>query len=205
MNGHPIVFTIGHSTRILNHIVEMLRENGITAVADVRSSPYSRQNPEFAQHALQLGLTEAGLAYVFLGRELGGRPTAANAYVDGQVSYEYLAATDLFRSGIDRVVSASQQRTLALMCSEKDPLQCHRALLIAPELESRGIEVRHVLESGSVESNDDAMTRLLAKLGESELRFFESREEVIARARKTQSKRVAFVDPSERASSVVRT
>ncbi len=195
------IYTIGHSDRTFEAFLGLLHERSVTGLADVRSSPYSRHNPQFAQHVLRNRLRDAGIAYVFLGAELGGRPASSWTYVDGQVSYDRLRTTPSFAAGIERLVIGTQSLTLAVMCSEADPLRCHRSLAIAPALEGEGIPVWHILGPGSVESDEDAMNRLIAELRQSDLRLFESREEVISRARSIQSKRVAFVDPRMRPAS----
>jgi uncharacterized protein (DUF488 family) len=195
------IYTIGHSDRSFEAFLGLLNEHGVTGLADVRSSPYSRHNPEFAQHMLRDRLREAGVAYVFLGAELGGRPASSWTYVDGQVSYDRLRATPSFASGIDRLAVGMETLTLAIMCSEADPLKCHRSLAIAPALEGEGIPVCHILGPGSIESDEAAMNRLIMELRQSDLRLFESREEVISRARSIQAKRVAFVDPRMRSPS----
>src|SRR6266850_168879 len=109
------IYTIGHSTHEAGRLVELLRQHGITAIADVRSRPYSRVNPQFNRESLARTLKDAGISYVFLGKELGARPDDRSSYIDGRVSYERLAASALFRDGIDRVMDGADKFHVALM------------------------------------------------------------------------------------------
>ena len=97
------LFTIGHSTQAAERFIMLLNKHGITAVADVRSTPYSRMNPQYNREDLRTALNDAGISYVFLGKELGARSENKACYHDGKVQYGLLAQTDLFRHGVDRV------------------------------------------------------------------------------------------------------
>ena len=189
------VFTIGHSNHSKEAFLALLRKHCVDEVVDVRSSPSSRYVPQFNHDILDRALDEAGIGYVFLGRELGGRPKDRSCYdADGRVNYHRLANTDLFDDGISWIVRAADQRRIALMCTEKEPLDCHRALLIAKALEERGVAVEHVLADGNVERQDTTMNRLmdifkLPHNGD----MFRSRQEVIADAVTRRAKKVAYV------------
>ncbi len=190
------VYTIGHSNQSPDAFLTLLMKHSIDEVVDVRSSPASRYYPQFNHGVLSDALERAGIDYVFLGGELGGRPADRSCYdEDGRVSYVRLADTDLFDDGIGRVVRAADERRVAVMCSEKDPQDCHRALLIARALEERGVAVEHILADGSVEKHDDTVNRLLDRFklprnGD----MFRSRDDVVAEALARQAERVAFVD-----------
>jgi uncharacterized protein (DUF488 family) len=190
----PAVYTIGHSTHALEHFVELLQGHGVTEVADVRSSPYSRFTPQFNREGLERKLHACGIRYVFLGRELGGRSDDPSCYENGQVQYSRLASTDLFRQGLERVKSDAGEYCIALMCAEKDPLECHRTLLVAPALEEQGFEVMHILSDGELWSNAHAMEKLLEVWRLQQPDMFRSRAELIADALKLQAKKVAYVD-----------
>ncbi|HUX11470.1 MAG TPA: DUF488 domain-containing protein [Spirochaetia bacterium] len=196
------VFTIGHSNHPVTRFVELLRCNGVQVVADVRSTPRSMFNPQYDQKSLAQSLIGQGIKYVFLGRELGGRPKDANCYENGRVQYARVALTPLFRSGISRLVRGSNEYIVAIMCSEKEPLECHRALLIAPALVELGIRVKHILANGQTETYEDAMERLVVLTGTPEEDMFRSRVDVVAESIKRQSARIAFVDKSLATDSV---
>jgi uncharacterized protein (DUF488 family) len=171
----------------------VLETHRVTAVADVRSAPYSRFNPGFNREGLKRELKKHGISYVFLGRELGGRPTDPASYEDGRASYSRMAQSEPFKEGLERVISGSAKHRIALMCSEGDPLNCHRMLLVARALTERGVSVLHIDRRGELEAQADAETRLVQTcgLGDSLLR---NREELVAEAYAVQSKRVAYAE-----------
>ena len=189
------VFTIGHSNHSPDTFISLLAGHDVGEVADVRSSPYSRYSSHFNRETLSGMLEMAGIGYVFLGAELGGRPPDRSCYdADGRVLYDRLAETDLFDDGIRRLIRGADERRIALMCSEKEPLDCHRTLLIARALAERGVEVQHILADGSLESHEAAMDRLMDTFrlphhGD----LFRSRSEVIADAVGRQARKVAYV------------
>ncbi len=154
------IFTIGHSTHPVDAFVDLLRRHGVTALADVRSAPYSRFNPQFNREALEQALDANGIKYVFLGRELGARPVDPGLYKDGEVQYDRIARSELFQAGIERVVRGAGEYVIAVMCAEKEPGECHRGLLVAPALVGRGLEVRHILADGTIEAHEAVMKRL---------------------------------------------
>ncbi len=159
------IYTIGHSTHEIENWISLLKRHRIEAVADVRSVPYSRWQPQFNRESLIDSLKTHGIAYVFLGKELGARTDDPECYEDGRVKYRLLAKTKLFKEGIERVRSGSRHRNIVLMCAEKDPLDCHRTILVARELVRAGSNVAHILPDGKVESHGAVMKRLLGQVG----------------------------------------
>lgn len=164
------------------------------AVADVRSAPYSRFNPQFNRAVLEKDLPAHGIKYVFLGRELGARSDDSSCYENGRVQYARLARTEVFHSGIERVVRGTSDYRIALMCAEKEPLECHRTLLVARALVDQGIVVGHILADGRIESHAATMERLLDVVGLPHHDLFRSRNELIDEALKRQEEKVAYVD-----------
>jgi uncharacterized protein (DUF488 family) len=187
-----VVYTVGHSTHTMEKFLELLKLHQITALGDVRSSPYSRFNPQFNREVLQAALRKSGIAYVFLGRELGARTDDESCYVDGKVQYDLLAQTQPFQDGLTRVVSGSQTYRIALMCAEKDPLTCHRTILVCRHLVERGVTVQHILEDGQIESHDEALARLLAEEGLVPVDLFQTREEIILDAYAQRGQQIAY-------------
>ena len=175
-----IVLTIGHSNHPLDDFVKLLRKHDITAVADVRSAPYSRHNPQFNRELLGKALKTNGVEYIFLGRELGARSDDYSCYEDGRIQYARLARTDLFCGGIERVISSTRDYRVALMCAEREPLECHRTLLVACALAERGIVIEHILPDGRLEPHEATLERLLDAANQEDL--FLSREERLAEA-----------------------
>lgn len=201
----PIVHTIGHSTHSAETFLALLEAHEINAVADVRSAPYSRFQPHFNRESLGRLLREHGIHYVFLGDALGGRSRSAADYENGRVVYARLAKSAGFQAGVDRLVAGTARYRISLLCAEKEPLECHRTLLVAPEVERRGCPVAHIHGDGGIESHDQAMARLLAIHGIQGDSLFNTREELIRQACDLQEKRVAFVDPQLRAPEAART
>jgi uncharacterized protein (DUF488 family) len=188
------LYTIGHSNHSIESFISLLQRHGVTALGDVRSHPYSRFVQQFSQEPLKSALAAAGIAYVFLGKELGARSMNAACYKQGRVQYDLLAKEPLFMEGIERLNQGMVRYQIALMCAEKDPIECHRALLVARKLFEAGISVNHILADGSLESHENMESRLLAvcKLPEGDM--FKSREEFISDAYAIQGERVAYQD-----------
>jgi uncharacterized protein (DUF488 family) len=182
------LFTFGHSNLEAEALVRLLLGAGVTAVADVRSSPYSRRLPQFNRQALEATLRTNGIAYVFLGAELGGRPSSPDLYAaEGWADYERVRQTEAFQSGIDRVVRGLDRFTVALMCGEEDPLDCHRGLMITPVLKEMGLPPMHLRRGGRVETTGQMEERLQNETGLGGL-FAES----LAEAYRVMNRRKAY-------------
>jgi uncharacterized protein (DUF488 family) len=191
---HKLILTVGHSTHSFDALVKLLKRHEVTALADVRSAPFSRFNPQFNKDALERDLKLCGIKYVFLGRELGARSNDPSCYENGRVQYARLARTDQFKKGIERVMRGAQEHRIALMCAEREPLECHRTLLVARALDELGVSVAHILGDGGLETHRAALERLLDVTGLPREDLFRSREELISQALTRQEEKVAFVD-----------
>ena len=190
------IFTIGHSTHSAEDFLALLRKHRVEAVADVRSSPFSRFNPQFNRENLEDALKAHGIRYVFLGTELGARSNDRSCYENGRVLYDRLSKTDLFQSGLDRVERGTRKFRIALMCAEKEPLECHRTLLVAHALAKRGRAVLHILGNGDLEHHEATLDRLHDLTGVPREDMFRSREELRSEAMARQERQVAYVDES---------
>ncbi len=181
MNGGAI-FTIGHSNHPIARFSELLGAHGINCLADLRSVPASRFAPQFGKKRLEAELTERGVDYFYLGEELGGRPKGEPVR-----DYETRVLTNSFRAGIAKLLAAAREKTVAMMCAERDPIDCHRALLVARHLSPKS-EIVHVHFDGRTETHAAFEDRLLksAKLHSGDL--LDSREEQLARAYRARSK-----------------
>ncbi|MBY0467826.1 MAG: DUF488 domain-containing protein [Burkholderiaceae bacterium] len=186
------VFTVGHSTQPLERFIGLLKRHEISAIADVRSAPYSRHNPQFNRESLRESLKQEAISYVFLGKELGARSDDECCYVHDRVSYQKLSETDLFQAGIKRVIDGAKKYRIALMCAEKDPLDCHRTILVSRELVKDGVAVTHILQTGALESHDAAMTRLIDQLGIGAEDMFRPREAAVELAYDRQGQLIAY-------------
>jgi uncharacterized protein (DUF488 family) len=189
-----IVYTVGHSTMPAERLIALLKEHGITALADVRSQPYSRMNPQFNREDLKQALREQAIAYAFLGRELGARSEDRSCYDHGKVQYSRLARTPLFEKGLTRVRDGVKKHRIALMCAEKEPLDCHRTILVSRYLVLAGIEVRHILNDGRIEHHTDALNRLIRQLRLPESDMFTPRDQIISEAYRLQGDRIAYAE-----------
>ena len=187
------LYTVGHSNHTIDRFLELLKMHDITAIGDVRSSPYSKFNPQYNRENLQKALKENRIAYVFLGKELGPRSEDPRCYVDGKVQYARLAKTEAFQNGVQRLYSGMQTYRIAMMCAEKDPITCHRMILICRALRSDPIEIKHILEDGGVEDLRDSERRLIHTLKMPQLRLFENMENLVQRAYDIQSEKIAYV------------
>ena len=162
MTANFDVLTIGHSNQPAEDFMSQLKHAGVTAIADVRSVPFSRRFPWFSAKSLVDRLQSRGIAYSAFGQSLGGRPDDLTLYCDGVADYEAMAETDEFRLGLDHVIDGARQHRLCLMCAEREPLDCHRCLLVGRALARRGMSVGHILGNGQIESHTATEDRLLA-------------------------------------------
>lgn len=194
------IFTIGHSNHYIEKFIQLLKKHQVTAIADVRSSPYSRYLSHFNKAELEFYLKDAEISYVFLGKELGARPQDENCYVDGKAIYEKIAARKLFREGIKRVVKGSDKYNIALMCAEKDPIICHRAVLVCQHLRNYDLDINHIHPDSSLELHQKLEERLLDLNGYNkpkQLNLFEqsqSKEEALKEAYINQGFKIAYVE-----------
>ncbi|MBU8874015.1 DUF488 domain-containing protein [Reyranella sp. MMS21-HV4-11] len=167
------VKTIGHSNHPIERFVALLKAGGVDRLVDVRSTPWSRRHPQFGREKLAKSLAEAGIAYVHEGAALGGKPAAGG-------SYDQLAARPDFKAGLDRVIEGADGKTLCLMCAEKEPLDCHRTVLLSRRLAERGVTIEHLLADGGTQPHHAVEEVLLGKEAAPDL--FEDRAARLARA-----------------------
>lgn len=216
------ILTIGHSNHTIETFIELLHQHQVTALADVRSSPYSRRFPQFNQSALKTALKTANIAYVPLGDNLGARPRDRDCYINGMARYDLIAATEAFKIGLNRLIQGSEKYQISLMCAEQDPIVCHRAILICPYLKNAGLEIYHIHKNGDLESNEDLENRVLkqnnlyklSKLSADlqshvkQLSLFDlqpiqtlekplSRAELVEKAYQLQSEKVAYTETTD--------
>jgi uncharacterized protein (DUF488 family) len=148
----PTLFTIGHSNHSIGRFVELLCMHAIEIACDVRSTPYSRFNPQFNREPLATALEKQDIAYLFLGNALGGKPRGGEYPSDDGARFALIAKSDRFRLGLMRLLEEAESRRTVILCAEKDPGQCHRGLLICPSLPT-GVIIHHILADGSVKDH----------------------------------------------------
>lgn len=145
------IYTIGHSHTAVERFVDLLQLHSIQVLVDTRSQPYSRYAPQFNRESLKTSLQQIGIAYRYLGDELGGRPRGAQYHLpNGKIDYERLAQATFYREGLARLKHEAEERCVAIMCSEADYRKCHRYWLITHSLVNEAVEVHHILYSGAL-------------------------------------------------------
>jgi uncharacterized protein (DUF488 family) len=189
------LFTIGHSNHGMFDFLRLLRSHGVNALVDVRSHPYSRLHPQFNRKVLAADLRKAKIAYVFLGQELGARRVETACYVDGRADYGSIAKLPIFQEGLQRVREGIRQYRIALMCAERDPIDCHRVILVCRHLRKEGITLKHIREDGSLETHADLETRLVDRLEIEPDLFNGTRdfERLVEKAYDIQGEKIAYV------------
>lgn len=190
------LFTIGHSNHPLEYFVELILAHRLSVIADVRSSPYSKYSPHFAKDVLEIALRNANINYIFLGRELGAQRSEHGCYVDGQAKYDSIANLLAFRRGLEKVLQEVERHRIAVMCSESDPIVCHRAILVCRELKKicPDLKITHILGDGTEELQATLEKRLI-KLHKLQPELFgelTSTSGLIERAYDLQAEKIAF-------------
>ena len=186
------LFSIGHSNIPAERFIATLREAGADAVADVRSTPFSRRFPWFSGKSLAATLAHHGMTYLAYGDALGGRPRDAALYRDGVADYEAMARRPDFHLGLDRLLADAARSRVCLMCAEREPLDCHRCLLVAHSLAERGLGIGHILHDGMIEPHQATEQRLLSLVGEDHDLFVTGQDERLAAAYRRRARTVGY-------------
>lgn len=185
-------YTIGHSTLPIELFIGHLKSYSVTRLYDVRTTPFSRYQPQFNMEALARALKASGIEYFFAGEALGGRSNRESDYINDQVVYSRMKENPKFIEALNQITSESAETNIALMCSEKDPLDCHRTLLISQALVEQDFAVKHILIDGSSESHEQSVQRLLknSKLEHDDL--FQDEVDRVREALEKQEKAIAY-------------
>lgn len=186
------IYSIGYSSYSIKSFVDILKRYKIEAIADVRSNPYSQFKPEFNKDNLEKTLKNYGIKYVFLGNEVGARVELPECYGNEKVNYQLLGKHPLFHKGLQRIRNGMQKYRMALMCAEKDPINCHRAILICRHLKNQHIEIIHIVNGGNLEDHRETERRLMKffKLDQPDL--FISNYERLEEAYNMQGEKIAY-------------
>ena len=191
------LFTVGHSNLDFLPFVKLLKDCSVDLLIDVRSQPRSGRFPQFSQPGFDKMIEDAGIGYLFLGEELGGRPDDPDAYrQDGVVDYRARRKSYAFQAGVERVLNELQRASCALLCAEEDPLECHRFLMICPELVRMGIRPLNIRKGSRIESQEEAENRLLGAHGfrgvAADTLFPQSRTDALEEAYDLQAGKFAY-------------
>ena len=156
LTSQPEIYTVGHSNHAAETFLRLLRDNAVDTLVDTRSRPYSKFVPHFNPDEMKAAITQAGIRYVFLGKELGGRPDGAAFYdAEGHVLYNKVAESEGFLGAVAKLERAVVSRRVALCCAEENPSDCHRRLLVGRVLSERGMNVLHIRGDGRIEPESE--------------------------------------------------
>ena len=199
------LFTIGHSTHTTKHFIALLQKHSVQVVCDVRSQPYSKYNSQFNKENVEKNLKQYGIAYLFLGMELGGRSEDPSYYANGKLQYKLLSKSSLFQKGLKRLIEGVENHNIALMCSESDPLMCHRTILVCRELCEKVSffenHILHILPDASIQTHKEIERNLLEKLRISP-DMLRSEKECIEEAYCRQAQKISYVKKEIKDSTV---
>ena len=189
------LFTIGHSTHDFTRFLGLLKQHEIEVVADVRSRPFSRF-PWFTRQELERALKKNGIRYVFLGLELGARRDERECYIGSRADYDLISLTPAFRSGIERLKIGVQKFRVALMCSEREPLDCHRTVLVCRHAKPFA-EIFHIHADGHLETHEKAESRMMSRYRPDDRDMFLSKIELLNEAYRRRGEEINYVDESQ--------
>jgi uncharacterized protein (DUF488 family) len=188
-----IIHSIGYASHTIESFIATLTKFNITAIADVRSQPYSKFKPEFNRENLKKALISSHIEYVFLGDNVGARIKAPECYKNGQVNYELISKHPLFQEGIDRLLREMEKFSIALMCAEKDPINCHRTILICNQLKKYKIRICHIIDSNTSENHTETEFRLMKLFHLEQPDLFMKDSERLEEAYYRQGEKIAYV------------
>ncbi|MFP4226980.1 MAG: DUF488 family protein [Desulfobacterales bacterium] len=137
-----------------------------------------------------MGLPDAHIDYIFLGKKLGARSDDPAHFADGRVSYRLLAKNPIFQEGLQALLRMARDARVCIMCAEKDPLDCHRMLLVCRHLRNQPVDIRHILADGSVETHQDTEKRLIRQTGLDQPDLFAPPADLVERAYDLQSEAI---------------
>jgi uncharacterized protein (DUF488 family) len=190
----PCLFTIGHSDHEMPVFLSLLLRHDVSIIADVRSQPYSRFHGQFNRETLAELLRRAGIGYLFQGRELGARRAESESYRGKQARYDLICKLPAFGEGLSRLRQEAATQRICLLCAEKDPITCHRTILVCRHLRAEAIDIRHILEDGSLETTGQAESRLLETVGLPAANLFQDRSQLVEEAYDIQALRIAYTE-----------
>lgn len=192
------LYTIGYTNHSLESFIEVIKKYGINAIADVRSIPFSKYNYTFNKNILSNFLNHNDIKYVFLGNECGARFDDPACYHVGKADYKLIAKHKTFQHGLMRIKKGSKSYTIALMCAEKDPINCHRMILICRNLKDSGLPIYHIINAEKVETQSESEKRLLMLFRLNQLDLFHSEDDQLEKAYDKQGDRIAYFEDTRR-------
>jgi len=189
-----LIYTAGYSCLTIDSFILTIKKYGITTVVDVRSIPYSQYKPEFNCEYLSDFLKKEKIRYVFLGDSCGARIDAPECYIRGKADYRLIAQHPLFQKGLSDIRTLLQTDTIVLLCAEKDPLSCHRTILLCRHLRSDNLQIEHLLCDGSVEDHETTEERVLKLHCLDQPDLFMTKNERLEKAYDLQGDTIAYTE-----------
>lgn len=161
----PVIYTVGHSTHPIEFFLKLLQAYSVNCLIDVRSVAASSYNPQYNKEPLSNFLKANGITYMHFAGEFGARHTDPDLLDDeGKVNFELVRKSWHFKNGVDRLwQEVDKGFTIALMCSESEPFDCHRFSMISIALEKDSFEVKHILKDKTTKTNAQIENQLLKK------------------------------------------
>lgn len=187
-----MMYSIGHSNQPIEGLLNKLIKYNVEYVADVRSFPRSIRQPWFDSDSLSNSLADIGVEYLFLGSSLGGRPKDPADMTKGIANYEVMAAKDKFKRSIDGLLKLSSRSSIALLCSEHNPLDCHRCLLVSRAMIELGEDTNHILRDSELMSQKKVEQVLAEEYRASNLDLFMSEDDIRSASYKSRSEKIAY-------------
>ena len=193
------VYTIGHSNHSLEDFIDLLKTHRVEMLVDIRSHPYAKYAKHFNKRTLTAAVKAAGIKYQFAGKELGGQPEWEEFYdEDGYVLYSRIAESQPFIDGISLIEEIMQKYRVAILCSEENPSECHRRLLVGRVLDEKGIKVLHIRKARCIDTEEDLREVEVKKRGGNQLSLFENSETIEWKSTQSVSRKGPRRNSSER-------
>lgn len=191
------LYTIGHSLHPVKKFLELLKQHDINFVIDVRSTPYSKYASMYDRENISNELKNASISYAFMGKYFGARQDDMSLYTkDGYLDFQKVTNWDVFGKGMENVIRGMETNKIALMCLEKKPIDCHRAILVANAFYCKGYSVKHILENGKIQTHQELNEELLDLYypDRKQISFFDNRtdEEYLEDAYKQRNKEIGY-------------
>ncbi|MCF2643501.1 DUF488 domain-containing protein [Roseburia hominis] len=195
------LFTIGHSQHTIDYFVYLLNKYSINYVLDVRSTPYSKYAEQFNKGNISVFLNKVNIHYFFMGKYFGARPIETSLYSEkGYLDFEKVAQSERFNKGMENVILGLERgNRIALMCTEKDPMDCHRAIMVSRAFDKKGIKVKHILPNGDIQTQRQLDNKLADKYfpNRGQLSIFNyenimSEEEYISQAYRKRNEEIGY-------------
>ena len=175
------LYTIGHSQRPIEHFINLLKDHDIDYVIDVRSTPYSKFAADYNKENIQKILSTYNISYAHMGKCFGARQENLDLYTpEGYLDFEKVIASANFQMGLENVMKGMETHKIALMCLEKKPCDCHRAIMVANGFYKAGCTVEHILEDSSIQTHKELNKELMDKYfpNRFQLSLFDMNEEI---------------------------